>query len=250
VRTDYDQLAARYDEDRAQWAISRDDVIEELRASHPTVRALDVGCGTGRWLAAQRELFDARVTLVGADPSAAMVGEARAKGILSVTLARAEELPFDDASFDYVVCSYVFHHVGDKDHALDEVTRILTPDGVFRINNIEPSVGHGWWVYEFFPEAIAVDTARFWLPSRIGDALEARGFTVDIEINSSTQAAPASQVLADAERRVVSQLALLDDDAYARGLAHLRRAAAPVGATVATTDARLCLTARRGECTP
>src|SRR5687768_3839198 len=81
VRTDYERLADRYDEDRAGWSIPRDDVVDEMLASGP-VRVLDLGCGTGRWLAAQREAFgDADVAWVGADPSAAMLAEASAKGI-------------------------------------------------------------------------------------------------------------------------------------------------------------------------
>jgi hypothetical protein len=48
-----------------------------------------------------------------------------------------------------------------------------------------------------------------------------------------------------AERRVVSQLAALDDEAYGRGLARLREVAATPGATVKNTHSRLALTARR-----
>jgi hypothetical protein len=46
---------------------------------------------------------------------------------------------------------------------------------------------------------------------------------------------------------VVSELALLEDDAYARGLARLRYAAAAPSATVPTTRSRLQLTARRAR---
>lgn len=245
MRTDYEQLAGRYDEDRARWEAPRDDIIEELLASRSAVRAFDLGCGTGRWLAAQRDLFgDSRVALLGADPSPAMLREARAKGIVKLICARAEELPLSDAAIDYIATSYAFHHFGDKDRALDEVARTLTRGGVFRINNIEPAAADGWWVYEFFPEAIAIDAARFWPASRIADALETRDFIVEIEHTSTTHEVLASEALADAERRVVSQLVLLNDDAYARGLSRLQGIAHP-DATVTTTICRLCLTARR-----
>lgn len=72
MRTNYDHLAARYDEDRARWPFPRDDVIDDLLALRPVVRVLDLGCGTGRWLAAQRDLLgDSRVMLLGADSSSA-----------------------------------------------------------------------------------------------------------------------------------------------------------------------------------
>ena len=245
MQTDYEQLAARYDEDRARWSFPRDEVVDELLASHPVVRVLDLGCGTGRWLAAQRDFFgDSRLALLGADPSPAMLAEARTKAIANLIRARAEDLPLNDATIDYIASSYAFHHFSDKDRALDEIARVLTLGGVFRVNNIEPTAAEGWWLYEFFPEAVALDAARFWPPTRIAGALEARDFTVDIELDTGTEEIPAQEALAAAERRVVSQLALLDDGAYSRGLARLRHAAALPSATVMTTRSRLCLTAR------
>jgi SAM-dependent methyltransferase len=246
VRTDYEKLAARYDEDRAQWSIARDDVIDELLAAHDTVRVLDVGTGTGRWLAAQREFFgDQRVEWLGLDPSAAMLGEANAKATPGLIRAGAEALPLPDASCHYIATSYVFHHVVDKERALDEIRRVLNGHGVFRLNNIEPAVAGDWWLYRFFPEAIELDAARFWPADRIGEALEARRFSVDIALEGGAQDLPAAEALAEAERRVVSQLAMLDDAAYAHGLARLRAAAAAPDATVTTTRSRVCLTARR-----
>ena len=180
MRTDYEQLAARYDDDRARWSVPRDDVIDELLAvmgSGSSVRVLDLGCGTGRWLAAQREFFvDRTVEWLGVDPSSAMLAEANAKGLANILRARAEELPLPDASIDYVASNYTFHHFSDKESALDEMHRVLTRCGVFRVNNIEPAAAEGWWLYEFFPEAIAIDADRFWQASRIAEALQARQF--------------------------------------------------------------------------
>jgi SAM-dependent methyltransferase len=248
VQVDYEQLAGRYDEDRARFSIPRDDIVDELTASGAAARVLDLGCGTGRWLAAQHELFgDSRVVWLGADPSAAMLAEARRKGITNLARAQAEDLPLHDATIDYIASSYCFHQFVDKDRALDEVARVLAPSGVLRVNNIEPTANKGWWVYERFPEAAALDAARFWPPSRIADGLEARRFTVEIELDTASEEIPASVALADAERRVVSQLALLDDEAYDRGLADLRRAAANPDATVTTIHSLLNLTARRAS---
>jgi SAM-dependent methyltransferase len=240
----YEQVAARYDADRERFSVPRDDVLDGLMASRPLVRVLDLGCGTGRWLAAQHAFFGGSgVTWLGADPSPAMLAEARAKGIANLTRARAEELPLNDATIDYIASRYCFHHFGDKDRALDEIVRVLAPGGLFGITNIEPTGAEGWWAYEYFPETIAIDAARFWPPSRIADALEARGLTVEIRLDIGSEEIPASEALAEAERRVLSELALLDDGAYERGLAALRRAAAAPGATVTTTRSRLHLTA-------
>jgi len=242
----YEQVAARYDEDRERFSIPRDHIVDELIGSHPAVRVLDLGCGTGRWLAGQREFFrDSRVTFLGADPSSAMLAEARAKGVVNLTRAQAEDLPLDEATIDYLACSYCFHHFSDKDRALEEIVRVLAPGGVVRMTNIEPTAAEGWWVYEFFPEAVAIDAARFWPPSRLAEALEAHGLTVEIRLDTGRAEIPASEALAEAERRVVSELALLGDRAYERGLAALRLAAEAPSATVTMTRSRLELTARR-----
>lgn len=249
MRTDYEQLARRYDEDRDQWSFVRDDIVEErLGPATPSMslRVLDIGCGTGRWLAAQQAFFsDAPLTWIGLDPSTAMLGEASAKGIMNLVRAGAEAIPLPDATIDYVSSSYAFHHFADKERALDEVRRVLVEHGAFRINNIDPTAAGGWWLYEFFPETIAIDAARFWPATRIADALEARQFTVELTLDTGPQQLPASEALADAERRVVSQLALLDDASYARGLDRLRAVAAAPNATVTTTRSNLRLTAIR-----
>jgi hypothetical protein len=111
--------------------------------------------------------------------------------------------------------------------------------------NIEPTGAQGWWVYELFPETVAIDVARFWSPSRLAEALEARHLTVEVTLEAGLEEIPTSEALADADRRVVSELALLDDEAYERGLAELRRAAVDPTARVNTTRSRLHLTARR-----
>src|SRR5207302_8802113 len=100
----------------------REEVVEGLLTTRPFVRVVDLGCGTGRWMAAQPILLaDSRVTLVGVDPSSAMLGEARAKGIFNVIRAQAEDIPLGNAAVDYITSSYAFHHFSDKDRALDEV---------------------------------------------------------------------------------------------------------------------------------
>jgi len=248
VVTDYEQLAARYDEDRAKFSFTRDVVLDELIAANTQVRVVDVGCGTGPWLAGEQEVLGGSpVTLIGADPSPAMLAEARCKALEHLVLARAESLPFADGSVTYLVSSYCFHHFTDKERALDEVARVVEDEGgVFRLSNIEPAVdGDDGWLATFFPGTVAIDAARFWPTERIVAALEARGFVVAVERESERAEIPALDALADAERRVVSQLAVLDDAAYEHGLSRLRDLASLPGATVMATMARVSVIARQ-----
>ena len=50
-------------------------------------------------------------------------------GSWSVVATGAEALPFDAASFDTVVCTFVLCSVADPRRALDEVARVLRPGG-------------------------------------------------------------------------------------------------------------------------
>jgi SAM-dependent methyltransferase len=219
LRPNYEQLSDRYDEDRRRWqAVPPDENI----ASLPTDgAALDLACGTGTYLHAQAEAFP-EARLFGADPSPAMLGHAvRKVPNTRFSRARAEALPFADAAFAYVRSGYAFHQFVDKDAALAEIVRVLGPRGRFRIDNIEPYSLKGWWVFRFFDGTYENDMQRFWPPERIAAALEALGCDVDVSVEVRDVQIPVAELRADAERRVISQLAVLDDDRYAVGLARL-----------------------------
>jgi SAM-dependent methyltransferase len=218
LQPNYEQLSDLYDEDRRRWQVPRDDNI----ASLPTDAAvLDLACGTGTYLCAQAEAFP-EARLFGADPSPGMLEHAvRKVPSVRFSRARAEALPFADAAFAYVRSGYAFHQFVGKDAALAEVVRVLGPHGRFRIDNIEPYSLKGWWVFRFFDGTYENDMQRFWPPERIAAALEALGCDVDVSVEVRDVEIPVAEVRADAERRVISQLAVLDDERYAAGLARL-----------------------------
>ena len=89
---------------------------------------LDLGCGEGLLALLKRK----DVYLAGVDLSPELLGMARRNGYDVASLGQLTELPFDDASFDYVVSLDVFGHVdfADKDAVLAEIKRVLKPDGV------------------------------------------------------------------------------------------------------------------------
>jgi len=89
---------------------------------------LDLGCGEGLLALLKRK----DVYLAGIDLSPALVGMARRNGYDIASVGKLTELPFEDASFDYVVSLDVFGHIdfGEKDIVLSEIKRVLRPDGV------------------------------------------------------------------------------------------------------------------------
>jgi len=100
-------------------------------------RVLDLGAGTGAQLRALADQGAAVETIdaVEPDPHMRRRAQGRARDLdvaVTVSDARAEDLPFDDDAFDLVVASFVFCTIDDTAAALDEVCRVLAPGGEFR----------------------------------------------------------------------------------------------------------------------
>lgn len=88
-------------------------------------RVLDVGCGSGDWLARMRALG---WEVQGLDFDAAAVQVARERG-LDVRLGSLEEQGYASASFDAVTLNHVIEHVPDPIATLSECHRILRVGG-------------------------------------------------------------------------------------------------------------------------
>jgi 2-polyprenyl-6-hydroxyphenyl methylase/3-demethylubiquinone-9 3-methyltransferase len=91
-------------------------------------RCLDVGCGDGRtsglWL------LDHGCSYEGVDVSAKAVEEARALGLQAACIDDASRLPFEDGSFDVVVCVEVLEHLFAPLDSVREMARVLRPGGL------------------------------------------------------------------------------------------------------------------------
>jgi 2-polyprenyl-6-hydroxyphenyl methylase/3-demethylubiquinone-9 3-methyltransferase len=99
---------------------------------------LDLGCAGG-FMAEALARRGADVT--GIDPAAEAIDAARAHartgGLrIGYDVGVGEALPYDDASFDAVVCVDVLEHVADLNKVLSEAVRTLRPGGLFLFDTI------------------------------------------------------------------------------------------------------------------
>lgn len=91
-------------------------------------KILDVGCGNGNLFTL---LPDGKFELFGVDFSENMIGEAKKKcgQKADFSVADAEDLPFDNDTFDIIVCNASFHHYVHPDTVLKEMHRVLRYGG-------------------------------------------------------------------------------------------------------------------------
>lgn len=119
-------------EDKHWWFVGRrailesflQDISQSIRIPNSAIRILDVGCGTGANLEMLKQYGDSE----GVDVSDDALEFCRKKG-LKVHKGLAEELPFENETFDLVTALDVVEHLDDDVAGLKEMHRILKKDG-------------------------------------------------------------------------------------------------------------------------
>ena len=100
-----------------------EDICRRVTDRRP--RILDVGCGTGANLLMLSQYGDAE----GVDVSEDALAFCRERGLENVKLGAAEQLPYDDDTFDLVTALDVVEHLDDDLAGLREMRRVLRPGG-------------------------------------------------------------------------------------------------------------------------
>lgn len=133
-------------EDRLQEAIAGAEAYEALHVPalfdewtarvldaadvHVGHRVLDVACGTGVLSRAAAGRVGTEGGVVGVDPNPGMLTvAARLHDGIEWRKGTAEDLPFDDASFDRVVSQFGMMFFRDRSLAVEEMLRTLVPGG-------------------------------------------------------------------------------------------------------------------------
>jgi len=122
-------------------------LLPELR---PGMRLLDVGCGPGSITRGLAERV-APGEVIGLDLSRETLEEARrdaaARGLGNLRYQEASvyTLPFADASFDVAYAHQVFQHLREREAALREMLRVVRPDGLVGVRDVD------WGTVAYWP---------------------------------------------------------------------------------------------------
>jgi demethylmenaquinone methyltransferase/2-methoxy-6-polyprenyl-1,4-benzoquinol methylase len=143
----FDGAARHYD--RVCWLMSlgsgqryRRRALERVGLG-PGMRLLDVATGTGLVARAAARIVGDPRAVVGLDPSAGMLAQARKTLASPLVQGRMEALPFGSECFDVLTIGYALRHATDLEVAFGECRRVLKAGGRLLILEISraPSPG-------------------------------------------------------------------------------------------------------------
>jgi demethylmenaquinone methyltransferase/2-methoxy-6-polyprenyl-1,4-benzoquinol methylase len=153
-------LAATYDRYASLLSFGQDPRWRRFLVSRvearPVHAVLDVATGTGAVAIELARRYGC--TVVGVDQSPEMLAEGRRRvdaaglgGSIDLREARAEELPFEDASFDGLTFTYLLRYVDDPGATLRELARVVRPGGRIAMLEFARPLGLvprlGWELY-------------------------------------------------------------------------------------------------------
>jgi SAM-dependent methyltransferase len=110
---------------------------------------LNVGAGAGSYEPAGRQI-------TAIEPSAEMIRQ-RSASNATVIQGSAEELPFDDKSFDASMAVLTIHHWSDQERGVMEMRRVTGDKIVFL--TYDPSF-RGFWLADYFPALVTLDEGQ------------------------------------------------------------------------------------------
>ena len=135
----YSAWAPLYDDDGNPLTAIEGPVLRDWFGPLAGLRALDLGCGTGRHTLA---LVEAGARVAALDGSMEMLARARGKlrerPVDWLPHRMPDPLPFDDSTFDLVVMGLVAEHLRDLEAVLRDAARVARPGGRLLLSTLHP----------------------------------------------------------------------------------------------------------------
>lgn len=112
-------------------------IVDLLPKEKKKYNILDLGAGTGAVAKHVLENYQNVLNITALDCCLPMLKKVNQSQI-KIVEANAEEIPFENHSFDIIVSRQCLHYVDNLDLALKEVRRVLSEKGIFLLGQIVP----------------------------------------------------------------------------------------------------------------
>jgi ubiquinone/menaquinone biosynthesis C-methylase UbiE len=155
-------------------ASKRIQIMSEYTDVKPNDIILDTGGNTGKITEAYSKNCKEVIVL---EPKRSIVEYGRShRPNIKFIEGGAENIPLPDNYFDKVVASASFHHFSDQDKALEEMKRVLKPDGKIIILEIDPNTPRGKRLK--FCETVFHTGAKLYQPAQLSKKIQAHNLEV------------------------------------------------------------------------
>jgi len=139
-----------------QFRFLRRMIVGELKKYHPEGTVVDIGCGPGYLVAVIAKSLP-HLHIIGVDIAEEMLQVATnnlsSLGFKERVMFRqgdVKKMPFEDNAVDFVVSTFSLHHWPDPSRALQEIHRVLKPEGQFLIFDLRRDERHFfYWLLRF-----------------------------------------------------------------------------------------------------
>lgn len=199
--------------------------LTELVNTYSPGNILELGCGTAHWL---NELSKYDCHLFGGDYSIGMLKEAASSNpALNLFNADASNIPLKQNNFDLVICINAIHHFKDKKKFIEDAISILNKNGIITIIGLDPCESENeWYLYKYFDRTYKIDLERFPPFENLKIWMQEYKL-IDIEhklVHRVISSKSGREILSDhfLDKRGASQLALLTDEEYKKGLSKIK----------------------------
>ena len=116
--TYYDEISEGYEELHGEEQLKKVELIKQYLKPKADDKLLDVGCGTGL----TTEPWPCK--RFGVDPAKQLIARARQKDKIEYKVAPAEDIPYPDGYFDYVISITAIQNFEDIEKGLSEIKRV------------------------------------------------------------------------------------------------------------------------------